>query len=167
LPWDTIAAAGFTGNDRVSPYLDTLHARSAARIAKDPDFIELQKDRDKLRQIRETKSVSLNEAERRDEKAQIEARVEARKKDRLARAEAQPATYEITLKNVNSPGLGAPLKKSQSLAKSAIEFPATGPDNDADETAFTEDTLLGETENILADYVNLLSGAASSIVVQR
>jgi carboxyl-terminal processing protease len=167
LPWDTIAAAGFTGNDRVSPYLDTLHARSAARIAKDPDFIELQKDRDKLRQTRETKSVSLNEAERRDEKAQIEARVEARKKDRLARAAAQPATFEITLKNVDSQGLGAPLKKSQSLAKSAIEFPATGPDNDADETAFTEDILLGETENILADYANLLSGTGNSMVVQR
>ena len=72
---------------------------------------------------RETKSVSLNEAGRRKEKAENESRVEARKKDRLARAATQPATYEVTLKNVTQPGLGEPVKESQVLGESALKSP--------------------------------------------
>ena len=38
LPWDTIGGLNFASPDRVGPYLATLRARSAERIAKDADF---------------------------------------------------------------------------------------------------------------------------------
>src|SRR5215831_11198936 len=121
LPWDTVPSAIFANYDRVSPYLATLRARSAKRVSKDPDFIELQKDREEFRKKRETKSISLNESERRREKAELDERIAARKKERAARVTPQPPTYEITLKNVDKPGLGA-FKDPKPLAKAALEF---------------------------------------------
>jgi len=167
LPWDTVSSALFASRDRVGPYLSTLRARSTQRIAKDPDFIELQKDREQLRRTREAKSISLNEAERRREKAELQARMEARKKERAARVSTQPSTYEITLKNVDAPGLGAPLKNPKPLAKAAVEFPTAVGDMQADEGRFADDILLSEAQNILVDYIKLSSGGANSLIVNR
>jgi len=154
LAWDTVPSAVFTNDDRVSPYLATLRARSAERVAEDPDFIELQKDTEEFRKRRETKSISLNEAERRREKAELEARIAARKKERAARVATQPPTYEMTLKNVDNPGLGDALKDPKPLAKAALEFPLIDGDqkNDGD---LADDIILREAENILADYIKL------------
>ena len=167
LPWDTVPSALFASRDRVGPYLSTLRARSAERVAKDPDFIELQKDCEQLRRTREAKSISLNEAERRREKGELQARMEARKKERAARVSTQPSTYEITLKNVDAPGLGAPLKNPKPLAKAAVEFPTAEGDTQADEGRFADDILLREAQNILVDYIKLSSGGANSLIVNR
>jgi carboxyl-terminal processing protease len=167
LPWDTVPSALFASRDRVGPYLTTLRARSAKRTAKDADFMALQKDREELRRTRETKSISLNEAERRREKAELQARMEARKKERAARAATQPPTYEITVKNVDAPGLGAPLKHPKPMAKAPVEFPTAENDTDADEAHFADDILLREAQNILVDYIKLSSGAANSLIVNR
>jgi carboxyl-terminal processing protease len=149
------------------PYLSILRARSAKRIAKDPDFIELQKERGELRRTREAKSISLNEAERRREKAEFQARMEARKKERAARAATQPPTYEVTLKNVDSPGLGTPLKNPKLLAKAAVEFPTVEGDTQAGDAGLGDDVILRDTENILVDYIKLSSGGANSLIVNR
>jgi carboxyl-terminal processing protease len=167
LPWDTVPSALFAGRDRVGPYLSTLRARSADRIAKDPDFIELQKERGELRRTREAKSISLNEAERRREKAEFQARMEARKKERDALAATQPPTYEITLKNVDAPGLGTPLKNSKLLAKAAIEFSMAEGDTQVGDAGFGDDVILREAENILLDYIKPSSGGANSLIVNR
>jgi carboxyl-terminal processing protease len=167
LPWDTVSSALFANRDRVGPYLSTLRARSAERIAKDPDFIELQKDREQLLKTRETKSISLNEAKRRREKAELQARIEARKKERAARAAIQPPTYEITLKNVDAPGLEAPLKHPKLLAKAAVEFPTVEGGTQTDDAGFGDDVILREAENILVDYIKLSSGGANSLIVNH
>jgi carboxyl-terminal processing protease len=167
LPWDTVSSALFASRDRVGPYLSALRARSAERIAKDPDFIELQKNREQLRRTRETKSISLNEAERRREKAELQARMEARKKERSARAATQPPTYEITLQNVDAPGLGTPLKHPKLLAKAAIELPIAEGGTAADDAGLGDEVILREAENILVDYIKLSSGGANSLIVDR
>jgi carboxyl-terminal processing protease len=167
LPWDTVSSARFSSRDRVGPYLATLRTRSTARIAKDPDFIELQKEREQLRQKRETKSISLNETDRQREKTELDARIAALKKNRAARVAAQPPTYEITLKNVGKPGLGDPLKNPRPLAKAAVEFPTSDGNENGDETSAADDILLREAQNILADYIKLSSGDANGIMVKR
>jgi carboxyl-terminal processing protease len=167
LPWDTVSSARFSSRDRVGPYLATLRTRSTARIAKDPDFIELQKEREQLRQKRETKSISLNEADRRREKTELDARIAALKKNRDARVAAQPPTYEITLKNVDKPGLGDSLKNPRPPAKAAVEFPTSDGNENADETSAADDILLREAQNILADYIKLSSGDTNGIMVKR
>jgi carboxyl-terminal processing protease len=168
LPWDTIPAAEFDATNRVRPYLAALKAGSAGRIAKDVEFAELQRDRELFRKDRESKSVSLNEAERRREKAELEARLEAQKKGRQARAGAQPPTYEITLKNVGKPGLGEPMKNPNPFAQAALKAPTPATaDDDDDDTTPADDLLLREAEHILADYAGLLARKTTPIVTQR
>ncbi len=167
LPWDTVSSARFSSRDRVGPYLATLRTRSTTRIAKDPDFIELQKEREQLRQKRETKSISLNEADRQREKTDLDARIAALKKNRAARVAAQPPTYEITLKNVGKPGLGDPLKNPRPLANAPVELPTSDGNENADETSAADDIVLREAQNILADYIELSSANANGIMVKR
>jgi carboxyl-terminal processing protease len=166
LAWDTVPSAIFANDDRVSRYLATLRARSTERVAKDPDFIELQKDREEFRKRRDTKSISLNESERRREKAELDARIAARKKERDARIAAQPPTYEITLKNVDKPGLGDALNDQKPLAKGPLESPSIDGDQKNDRDA-ADDIILRETENILVDYIKLSLDSANGIVVKR
>jgi carboxyl-terminal processing protease len=166
LAWDTIPPAMFTNDDRVSPYLSTLRARSAERVAEDPDFIELQKDSEEFRKRREMKSISLNEAERRREKAEVEARIAARKKERATRLAAQPPTYEITLKNVDQPGLGEALKDPKPLAKATLEFPSIDRDQKNDSDA-ADDITLREAQNILVDCIELSLDGANGTMVKR
>jgi carboxyl-terminal processing protease len=166
LAWDTVPPAIFANDHRVSPYLATLRAGSAERVAKDPDFIALEKDREEFGKKRETKSISLNESERRREKAELDARIAARKKERATRVTAQPPTFEISLKNVDKPGLGDALKDSKPLAKAVVEFPSIDGDQKNDRDA-ADDIILRETENILVDYIKLSLNSANGIVVKR
>ncbi len=155
LPWDTVAAAKFTESNRVSQSLATLRANSQQRVAKNPDFAALKSDIERFRKMREDKSVSLNEEQRRKEKADLKARTEAAKKERLARAATPPPAYEVTLKNVATPGLGDPVKP---------KAPVIDPDDDSDtdavaaDAAPAEDLILREAESILTDYAGLLKG---------
>jgi len=161
LPWDTIPAVKFTNSNRVGSSLAALRTRSNLRVAKDPDFAELKTAIERYRKMRDDKSVSLNEAQRQKEKSELEARIEASKKQRLARATPTPAAYEVTLKNVSKPGLSDLVKP---------KTPAAAPDADPDtfdEIAATptEDLILLEAQNILTDYASLLKG--QPLVSQR
>lgn len=167
LPWDTIRGLEIPNADRVGPYLSALRARSAARIAKNVEFAEMQKDRAQIRKNRETKSVSLNETERRTEKAEIEARTEARKKDRLARTHTPPTTYEVTLTSAAQPGLGEPMKNPKPFRKTSFKAPVPAADEDADETAAGDEVLLREAEHILTDYADLLTDETEPVVTRR
>ncbi len=150
LPWDTIPAAKYNAVNRVAPAIETLRTRSSERLAKAPDFAELKSEIERFRKMRADKSVSLNEAARQKEKEELKARAEAAKKARLARATTPPAAYEVTLKSVNKPGPGEPVKpKTPPVdpdAESALEA----------STAPTEDIILQEAQNILIDYGTLL-----------
>jgi len=149
LPWDTLPAAGFTQSNRVESALANLRSHSEQRVASDPDFAELKTDIERFRKLRAEKSVSLNEDQRRKEKADLKARVAASKQEHLARAVAPPAAYQVTLKDVSNPGLGEQVKP---------KAPHIDPDADADTPAEAatpaEDIILREAERILLDYAN-------------
>jgi carboxyl-terminal processing protease len=159
LPWDTISPARYTADDRVSPYLPGLQTRSAARIAQDPEFHELQQSITAARKQRETKTVSLNEAERRQEKAESDARAAALKKESEAHAAHQPPTWELTLKNLNKPGLGEPMKPKKT-PEASTKAPAAAQTEDP---TLADDLVLGEAEHILSDYIDALHGNASDL----
>ncbi len=87
LPWIQVKAAEFRPVDEVSPRLADLQRRHDARIAKDKDFAQLLQDVAEYKRLRETKQLSLNETERRQEKERQEARLKSRdkgSKDKLA-----------------------------------------------------------------------------------
>jgi carboxyl-terminal processing protease len=162
LPWDRVPPSDFAHEDHVSAFEHELQARSAARVAGDKDFAYLGEDIAQFKKSQATKTVSMNEADRRQEKAEARAREEVRKQERVARKKSQPATYAITLKNADKPGLPTPettkslpvanLSQSESPADEAEEVEASVPHSDP---------VLNESEHILADYVAMLHRPAS------
>jgi carboxyl-terminal processing protease len=157
LPWDRVASSDFAREDNVSPYLRELLAKSAARVAGSKDFDYLREDIAQLKKSLATKTVDLNEADRRQEKEEAKAREQARKQELAAHKESQPATYDITLKNADTPGLPAP-ETTNSLPMAQLSQPESPADDTepAEASVPQSDPDLRESERILADYVAMV-----------
>jgi carboxyl-terminal processing protease len=174
LAWDTIPSAKFEALNMVSPYLPNLRKRSAERISSDKDFDYVREDIEQYRKLQADKTVSLNEKQRIQEKEEADARQKARDKERLARKDPQEKIYELTLRQVDLPGLPPPLEKTNSVARLALKGASSGVstnsavasaakgtaadlnDDGDDEKPPAIDATLTETEHILVDYVAAL-----------
>jgi carboxyl-terminal processing protease len=170
LPWDAVPAAPHELLNRVHPYVDQLREQSNRRVAADKDFGNLAEDVARLKKRLATKSVSLNETERRRELTQSKARQEEYERDARARQAARPATYEITLENLSKPGLPprialkkapspAPATKDESTKDKSSDVETAGPGSSAHSPV--DDIILDETDQILADYVELSARQAA------
>jgi carboxyl-terminal processing protease len=165
LPWDAIPAARYGRLNRVRPYASVLRARSVQRVATDSEFALLGKEIAHIKKTLSIRSVSLNEAERRHERAQSAARKRALESDvRKVRATA-PVAYEITLENASSAGLPAPpafpsnantASKAGGPPADAVSSEPDDLDDDGSGRTTADDIVLDEGERILADYVGLL-----------
>jgi carboxyl-terminal processing protease len=129
LPHDYIRSAEFDKLNLVEPILAELQQRSNERIKTDQDFLYLQEDIDQFRKIIADRSVSLNMQQRLKEKEEAAARQKARQAELKARADTREITYEITLKNVDEPGLPDPAPTTAQTAKSARSSGAASPDS--------------------------------------
>ena len=138
LPWDTVASAAYEPLGLVRPYVDSLRDSSARRVAAEKDFVDLREDVARLKKG-ESKTVSLNEGERRKEMAEEKARQAEFDKASAALTPALP-TYDLTLENIKHPG---PLTLDHSQS---------------------HDIILTETEHILVDYAHAL-GHRSEVVL--
>jgi len=158
LPWDAVPAVPHEQLNRVQPYLATLREKSRHRVETERPFMYLAEDVARLRKGMAEKSVSLNEAERRQEMAQLKARQEERKQDELAQPIGAPTTYEITLKNASSPGLPPAMAVKKDDKKGDKRGDKKGDRADKAGAAATSDSdlLLHETVKILGDYIDLL-----------
>jgi carboxyl-terminal processing protease len=141
LPWDVVPPAPYERLNRVAPYAAHLREMSARRVAAEKDFGYLAGDVARIRQTLATKSVSLNEAERRRELAQDKARHAEREQEERALRPTRPTTYAITLENASSPGLPPPIVRTTPV----------------DKASSADDITLDEAERVLSDYVGLLS----------
>ena len=184
LPWDKIESAKFEPLDWVAPYLEELRKRSAERVAASRDFAYVREDIERFLQQQADRTISLNEQERLREKEELEARRKARQKERLARHEVQPKMWEITLADVDKPGLPEPVTQANPSARNS-DGPGSGlgtnqlaaasaPDENADgapaadpaeddpleeedSTSPAHDFVLREAEMIVVDYLHLWS----------
>jgi len=185
LPGDPIESAAFERLNRVSPYLAELKKRSDQRIASDRDFAFIREEIALYKKNVAEKSVSLNEAQRVKEKEEADVRSKARKKELAARPEPPGKVYEITLKQVNEPGLPPPVAKTNNVtsatqthdgktarAGTLVKTDRPKPDSekkdrDDDEDAVADenvphiDITLDEARRILVDYLNLISKRSS------
>jgi carboxyl-terminal processing protease len=159
LPWDVVPAKTYERLNRVQPYLATLRDGSGKRVKADKDFAYLEGEVERLAKSLASKSVSLNEAERRRELAKDKARKAEHDDELRARAAKVPVAYAITLENVDAPGLPPPVVvKPPAPASSAHAPEVHGAPKDA---AANDDVTLDESERILADYVALLGAPAA------
>ena len=124
----------------------------------------------KLAFLRLALGVSLNEAARLKEMKENKERVEARNKERKARHEPEEKVYELTLKQVDLPGLPPPVAKTNELSKAGAknaDVNATDDDDtDPEDKLPPVDVTLKETKRILLDLV-ALSNSATAVVVHN
>ncbi len=154
LPWDLMPATTYTKFNSLPPVLPMLREKSLARIAADPGFRLVREELAMADKHEEVRSLSLNEAGRRREKAQADKIKVAMNKFLLANAARRLPTYDITLANVDSGGL--PPACTPERPAVATEFTARNPDGDIE---------LSEAENILADYIHALPGCPAGVIV--
>jgi carboxyl-terminal processing protease len=161
LPWDTIESAkDLKPLDRVAPLLPELRRHTEARLAGDRDFAYIREDIARYQKLLADKTVSLNEQARLKEKDENEARLKARRAERKARGEPKDKIYEITLKLADQAGLPAPLARTN---EPSVKLEGTAkPPGDSETADATEDdktpaldTMLEETQRILADLIAL------------
>jgi carboxyl-terminal processing protease len=157
LPYDTIPPASYDRADRVGPYIQTLRQRSAQRVVSESEFALLRGQIARVQKNVSRKSVSLNEAERRQELER--AKQEGQTEDARS-AVSRPTTYEITLKNVASPGLPAPLIFSPAKSKTVVSS-LDLKDDDIKARDDADDIQLEESLKILSDY-SLLQNLGSN-----
>ena len=176
LPYDEVPPAKFTKwSDTHSLFLDELKARSAVRVAADPEFHYVMDDMASLRKKLDDNRISLNENVRRQETDEEKLRKETRSKERLARNQEEPSIYRLTLETIDSPKLElimypgkiAEAKNKGGGPKVAPEVaPDTDDEGDAgsdpadgdDTKAAAIDPERDETLNILNDLVQLTNG---------
>jgi carboxyl-terminal processing protease len=157
LPWDVVPPAPYERLNRVEPYVAGLRERSDRRRATDKPFAEMVNDMARLKKSVVSKSVSLNEAQRRQEMAESKAREAELVKDERALRATGLTTYEITLKNAALPGLPSPVAATKSAP---ADDKARDRDSDAKVRSATDDIILNEGVRILADYVDVLNPPA-------
>ncbi|MGC3961434.1 MAG: carboxy terminal-processing peptidase [Verrucomicrobiota bacterium] len=156
LPYDTVKSARFEKFNYVQPYLSNLLSHSSQRIATNQEYLYVREDIEQFRKYQALNSVSLNEKKRIQEWEEDDARQRARDKERLARKTPAPTVYELTLKQVDLPGLPAPAAKTNTTV-AKIDGEGLGEDEAAEEIPPIVDAALEETERIMLDYINLLA----------
>ena len=169
LAWDTIDTAKYEPVNRVQPFLNGLRQRSEKRLATDKDYAYVREDIEQFKKAQADKSVSLNEAKRLQEKKELEAKRSARDKERRTRHEAEAKNYELTLKQIDLPGLQVPKPKTDLEADKAVKAtpsPLDDPEDAADEKSPVIDVPLKEAKRILLDLISL-SGNGKAIAVRK
>lgn len=78
LPWTQVKPANYEPAGDIKALLPQLQSRHDARVQKDPDFQRFVEDIAVLKEQREKKAISLNEAERRKELAEQADRLKSR-----------------------------------------------------------------------------------------
>lgn len=162
MPYDEVSPAKYTPLKEVSPYLPSLSALSQTRVDKSEDFKFIREEIEILKKRLADKSVSLNEADRRKEKSEFDARKDTRKKARALHADGHFKIWDITLDAVDkdTPAVlrvkdtkaEKPKKdKDQDILPSSDE---TDAEDTGSDTQF--DPYLNETAHILLDYMGLL-----------
>jgi carboxyl-terminal processing protease len=134
MPWDTIRPAIKPAVDPFKPYLAQLKSEHDTRTAQDAEFVFI---RDKLalaQKLMTEKTVSLNEADRRAQHADIEAK-------------------QLVMENLRRKAKGEePLKELKKEDEDLITEP--------EKTKPEDDAYLSETGRILLDYLKLNSAVA-------
>lgn len=156
LPWDAVPPSTYARLNRVSPYLGTLKERSAHRVASEKSFADLKAEIARVQTALTSKSVSLNEAERRQELAQTKTRQKEREQENAKIRAAQPTSYPITLKNAATPGL--PPATALDVDAGTPQAQAAQPQDGTSPVGIADDILLSECVNVLGDYTDLSHG---------
>jgi carboxyl-terminal processing protease len=154
LPWDEITGEKFAKDTVIATDLPQLIRRSKDRIAASPEFAELNKDIERLRQRLEHPEVSLVE------KTRVKERLED--KDRIKLREAAIKKLALAGPQVVRLSFNADEGIKTTTGEEKEDKPATDDDEDGNlnkrltgSEQFAADLHLQETLNILRDFIQM------------
>lgn len=163
LNYDEVAPVKIADSMAATPlFIQDLKARSAERVAHDPEFAYTQQDVARLKDKIAANTLSLNMKERQDELTDEKKRAETRVAERAARGPALAATaYEVTLDDVAAPKL-RPVAYDRKKDKSDVdEEEAEGGKKPA---APLPDPIRNEALRIMRDFIDLNKSAKTASV---
>jgi len=166
LPYDEVPKANYENLNLTAPYLTTLKTDSAARVSDSPDFNYVRQDIAFYKKKVTDNNISLNEATRLKEQADLKTQETQRKKDLAARKPGRDTMLDLTLDMVdqNLPAAPPVTKKPKTdTADSDSDGTDAGIDS-ALNAAATDDPQLDEAVNIMSDYTRLLHDSNSKLV---
>lgn len=173
LPWDEVDSARYTKVSDIAPVASELSKRSRSRIATNNDFRYLKETITRIAKAQDQKTISLNEATRRKEQDEEDARIAARQKALATRPAPKMTVYPLTLTSAMKPGLPKPLTAEQVkkgiLDASAEDAPIlTTEEKKKNKARLPEpDVTLTEATNVLTDYIALSKGGSSTPVAKK
>jgi carboxyl-terminal processing protease len=153
LPWEQVKAATYSPAGDYKYLKPLLLARHEARVKKNQDFVFLQEDIAEFKFQRKKNQVSLNEAERRQERDAQEARLASREARKNAGKSAQESVAGQESASVNSPARRDDgLQADERTLASELEVEKARKN--------AKDVFLNEAAHILSDEVGLLKNSA-------
>jgi carboxyl-terminal processing protease len=189
LPWDTISSTDYQKLDMVQPYVKELREESGARVATNQDFIYIRQDIARFKKLQAEKTDTLNEEKALKQLEANQARQKARDAERAARKPEDKKIYEITVEDAGKPGLPPPdpmtttnyvgldgqILPTNSITAGTGTNLTVNPGTNAVAQSQTNnvkmviktlptDPTLDEAENIMDDYISLLSAKHPMIV---
>ncbi len=154
LPYDEVASVKIMDSAAAPLFIEEVKARSAQRVAKDPEFAYTIEDMRRLDERLKANTLSLNEKERRAELAADKERTERRDNERAARGAALEAkAFEVTLDDVTAPKLRSvafdKVEKADLLEEEPVE------ENGKKPAGPKPDPIRNESLRIMRDLIDL------------
>ena len=170
LPWDVIRPTRFRREESLAPMISMLEGRHASRAERDPEFAYLNELVRRSQEQSARTTISLNEEQRRREKAEDERwRIDLENQRRVARGKEPIETME-QLRQLSAADEAAggpsggltPLTALDEDGEPLLDEEASGADDAQVADASTPDGVLAESGNILLDFVTLRRSVAES-----
>ncbi|MGA7391935.1 MAG: carboxy terminal-processing peptidase [Terrimicrobiaceae bacterium] len=154
LAYDEVAPVKIADSMAATPlFLNDLRARSAARVAADPEFGYTMDDMRRVREKIDQNTISLNEKVRRKELVEDKERKEMRDKERQSRGPALGVqAYELTLDDLAAPKL-RPVAFDRKQDKNLLD--SDEEEANAKKAAPEPDPIRHESLRIMRDLIEL------------
>jgi len=180
LPYDEVERLPLRdGQAEGSLFVDQLRARSAARVATNPEFQYITEDVERLQEKRDRNEISLNEEQRRKERVADRKRGEERNDARAQRQETGIERFSLTLDDLDK----AELEPVSNTAKASsgklhpagplqpVPEESASPDGESESDSSEDDVILvdatkNEAIRILADLIALRSNETPTRTAQ-
>jgi len=163
LPWSSITPASYEAVADLKPILPMLATRHEARIASSKDWQYYAEDQAEVKRLRAEKTVSLNEAERRKERDDQEARKKTRDAERAAFEKTEKSDVTVASATTTAISEGSTAEDADATVAQATDDGLQADERSIKSQVEREkqakqrkDVALEEAAHILADEVGLI-----------
>ena len=153
MPYDEVEPVPFQKLDTVTPVLPQLEKDSQGRVAVSPEFGYIREDSERYQKQQKDKALSLNESQRRAEKAADEERAKKRKAERAARKAPKFPQVEITLETLEGKPAAAAVQASTQTKTGDLNG-----EEEENKDPSAPDVYGDEAARIVADWISLIPG---------